>query len=527
MSEIKTLEIPKWGLSMEEGTIAQWLIQEGTQFSKGQEICEIETTKIVNVLEAPFESTLRKIIAKAGDTLVVGGLIAICADQHVSDAEIDAFAQSLAGTSVVNENKSVAGATEKTSEKLSAAQVETTVSTVTQQNSAPQQTTTPQENNVVNTQKSVAQGGYSIPVTLQGDQQHDEIFATPHALKLAEKHHVNLAKITGTGRQGRISVRDIQQAVQAAGGSWPDIHQQTSGKAAKSKADDSQVLATPVARRLAKQWNINLHDCRASGSRGRVCKEDVEAVYQRENPVQTQQCDQINPTESAKPITIAMNGMRKAIASRLQEAKRNAPHFRLTVDLNVEAIQALRQQINSTVPQVKLSINDMLIKAAAAALMKVPQVNVQYDEKNQQILQFAQADISVAVAIENGLITPIIKAADSKSLAQISNIMRDLATRAKTGKLAPDEFQGGSFSISNLGMLGIQQFDAIINPPQGAILALGAAEKRAVIEQDSIVIRQMVTATLSCDHRVIDGALGAQFLAAFKQFVENPALILV
>ncbi len=222
-----------------------------------------------------------------------------------------------------------------------------------------------------------------------------------------------------------------------------------------------------------------------------------------------------------------MNGMRKAIAARLQAAKRNAPHFRLTIDLNVESVQVLRQQINSTVPQVKLSINDMLIKAAAAALIKVPQVNVQFDEENQQILQFEQADISVAVAIENGLITPIIKAANRKSLAQISNDMRDLATRAKTGKLAPDEFQGGSFSISNLGMLGIQQFDAIINPPQGAILALGAAEKRAVVENDEIVVREMVTATLSCDHRVIDGALGAQFLSAFKQFVENPALILV
>lgn len=521
MSEIKTLEIPKWGLSMEEGTIAQWLIQEGAQFSKGQEICEIETTKIVNVLEAPFDSTLRKIIAKAGDTLLVGGLIAICADSQVSDAEIDAFAQSLTGTSTVSEKQTHTNAPEKTSEEVSATQAKTTVATVTQPNNLTEQ------NNAVNTQKSIAQGGYSIPVVLQGYQQRDEIFATPHALKLAEKHQVNLAKITGTGRQGRISVHDIQQAVQAAGGSWPDIRQQVSAKAAKSKADDSLVLATPVARRLAKQWGINLHDCRASGTRGRVCKEDVEAVYQRENPVQTQQCDQDNITQSAKPTTIAMNGMRKAIASRLQEAKRNAPHFRLTVDLNVEAIQALRQQINNTVPQVKLSINDMLIKAAAAALMKVPQVNVQYDEKNQQILQFAQADISVAVAIENGLITPIIKAADSKSLAQISNAMRDLATRAKTGKLAPDEFQGGSFSISNLGMLGIQQFDAIINPPQGAILALGTAEKRAVIEQDSIVIRQMVTATLSCDHRVIDGALGAQFLAAFKQFVENPALILV
>lgn len=512
MSEIKTLEIPKWGLSMEEGTIAQWLIQEGTQFSKGQEICEIETTKIVNVLEAPFDGLLRKIIANDGDTLVVGGIIAICADAQVSDAEIEAFAQSLGGTPAVTENKAVAAVPEK----VDVAQVETKVQSA------------PKQNSVGNGSKAVThQGGYSIPAALQGYQQSDDIFATPHALKLAEKHNVNLAQITGSGREGRISVQDIQAAVQAAGGSWPDVRHQASTKAAKSKADDSDVLATPVARRLAKQWGINLHDCRASGSRGRVCKEDVEAVYQRENPVQAQHTEYTHPTESAKFTTVAMNGMRKAIAARLQAAKRNAPHFRLTIDLNVESVQALRQQINSTVPQVKLSINDMLIKAAAAALIKVPQVNVQFDEENQQILQFEQADISVAVAIENGLITPIIKAANRKSLAQISNDMRDLATRAKTGKLAPDEFQGGSFSISNLGMLGIQQFDAIINPPQGAILALGAAEKRAVVENDEIVVREMVTATLSCDHRVIDGALGAQFLSAFKQFVENPALILV
>ena len=511
MSEIKTLEIPKWGLSMEEGTIAQWLIEEGTQFSKGQEICEIETTKIVNVLEAPFDGLLRKIIAKDGDTLVVGGVIAICADAQVSDTEVEAFAQSLGGTPAVTENKAVAAVPEK----VAVAQVETKVQAA------------PKQNSVGNGSKAVTQGGYSIPAALQGYQQSDDIFATPHALKLAEKHNVNLSQITGSGREGRISVQDIQTAVQAAGGSWPDVRHQASTKAAKSKADDSNVLATPVARRLARQWGINLHDCRASGSRGRVCKEDVEAVYQRENPVQAQHAEHAHPTASAKFTTVAMNGMRKAIAARLQVAKRNAPHFRLTIDLNVESVQALRQQINSTVPQVKLSINDMLIKAAAAALIKVPQVNVQFDEENQQILQFEQADISVAVAIENGLITPIIKAANRKSLAQISNDMRDLATRAKTGKLAPDEFQGGSFSISNLGMLGIQQFDAIINPPQGAILALGAAEKRAVVENDEIVVRQMVTATLSCDHRVIDGALGAQFLSAFKQFVENPALILV
>ncbi|MGE8598404.1 MAG: 2-oxo acid dehydrogenase subunit E2 [Acinetobacter calcoaceticus] len=512
MSEIKTLEIPKWGLSMEEGTIAQWLIKEGDSFNKGDEICEIETTKIVNVLEAPFAGTLRKILAKDGDTLPVGGLIAVCAESQVSDAEIENFITSLGG--------SAAKAPETSSEQSKA---ETSAPAVFEKNAQSQSIASSTSAPV-----KAAKGDYAVPESLQGYQTSDELFATPHALKLAEKHNVNLAKVTGSGCEGRISVQDIQKAVQAAGGQWPDVKQQHQAKVVKSTADDSRVLATPVARRLAKQWGINLNDCRISGTRGRVCKEDVEAVYYRNNPASVnEQSAQCAAQPQSTVTTVAMNGMRKAIASRLQAAKRNAPHFRLVVDLNVEALQNLRKQINESVPHVKLSINDMLIKAAAAALIKVPEANVQFDEATQSILQFSQADISVAVAIPNGLITPIVKAANQKSLAQISDDMRDLATRAKTGKLQPDEFQGGSFSISNLGMLGIKQFDAIINPPQGAIMALGASEPRAVVENGNVVVREIVTATLSCDHRVIDGAVGAKFLASFKQFVENPALILV
>lgn len=432
MSEIKTLEIPKWGLSMEEGTIAQWLIKEGDSFNKGDEICEIETTKIVNVLEAPFAGTLRKILAKDGDTLPVGGLIAVCADSEISDAEIETFIASLGGSAA----KPPEAPSEQSKAETSAPVAEKAEQPQSVAASAP-------------APAKVAKGDYAVPESLQGYQTSDDLFATPHALKLAEKHNVNLEKVTGSGREGRISVQDIQKAVQGAGGQWPDIKQQTQAKVVKSTADDSQVLATPVARRLAKQWGINLNDCRVSGTRGRVCKEDVEAVYYRNNPTsvneQSTQCAVAQPQSTI--TTVAMNGMRKAIASRLQTAKRNAPHFRLVVDLNVEALQKLRKQINETVPQVKLSINDMLIKAAAAALIKVPEVNVQFDEATQSILQFSQADISVAVAIPNGLITPIVKAANQKSLAQISDDMRDLATRAKTGKLQPDEFQGGALAF--------------------------------------------------------------------------------
>ena len=518
MSEIKTLEIPKWGLSMEEGTIAQWLIAEGQSFAKGDEICEIETTKIVNVLEAPFAGTLRKILAQAGDTLLVGGLIAISADSSISDAEIEAFAATLGQTTAAA--PATTSATTPAAEPVAPAAA-AAVASVTTVAVAPVAVKKP-------VSAQVSAQNHVIPAALQGYQAEHGLFTTPHAQQLAEKHNLNLAAVQGTGRENRISVSDLQMAVQAAGGQWPDVRHQASGKAQKSNADDQHVLATPVARRLAKEWGINLNDCRSSGSRGRVCKEDVEAVYQREHAVTAAATAVVvDSVATAKVTATPMNGMRKAIASRLQAAKRNAPHFRLIADINVEALQALRGQINSTVPQVKLSINDMLIKAAAAALMKVPQVNVQFDEENQQILQFDQADISIAVAIDSGLITPIVKAANRKSMADISNDMRDLATRAKTGKLAPDEFQGGSFSISNLGMLGVKQFDAIINPPQGAILALGASEQRAVVVNGAVQVQQIMTATLSCDHRVIDGALGAKFLASFKQFVENPALILV
>lgn len=535
MSEIKTLEIPKWGLSMEEGTIAQWLIAVGDQFVKGQEICEIETTKIVNVLEAPFDGVLRKILAHDGDTLVVGGIIAVCAEQDISDAELDAYVQSIS-TATNTDSAQVTSHTD-TAEKADTTKEPNAEATRTKANdqgvrdnehAKAQSALSTVSSSQTSTQATASKASsYVIPTALKGYNESEHHFTTPHAQQLAKQHNVNLAQIVGSGREGRISILDIQTQVQALGGSWPDVRHQASAKVVKSSADDSHVLATPVARRLAQQWGINLHDCRASGSRGRICKEDVEAVYHRDRPLTIQpETNLLTPSEPVFTST-AMNGMRKAIASRLQAAKRNAPHFRLNIELNVDAIQALRSQINATVPKVKLSINDMFIKAAAAALMKVPQVNVQFDEDSQQILQFSHADISIAVAIDNGLITPIVKAADQKSLADISNTMRDLATRAKTGKLAPDEFQGGSFSISNLGMLGIKQFDAIINPPQGAILALGVAEKRAVVEGDAIVIRQMVSATLSCDHRVIDGALGAAFLAAFKQYVENPALILV
>lgn len=537
MSDIKTLEIPKWGLSMEEGSIGKWLIQEGESFTKKQEVCEIETSKIVNALEAQFDGTLRKIIAQEGDTLPVGGVIAVCADMSVSDAEIQAFIEKL-DTVAAGKNPEIEQDEVINNPEIPAsAKPQQSTSDQTSVGKSGQPASKLAEASTLSNLSTQSGGSkvYDVPQALQGYQKDSGVAATMHAIGLAEQLNINLEAITPTARGERVSVRDIENAIKANGGKCSEpkaLHASRSAYQAKpSTLDDTNVAATPVARRLAKQWGVNLHDCRPTGTRGRVCKEDVESAKHRfevskaSGDTATNSIDMLQTQPQS--TVIPMNSMRKAIASRLQAAKRNAPHFRLTVDLNVEQLQALRTQINTNVPHVKLSINDMLIKAIAAALMKVPEVNVQFDEEKQQIIQFAQADISVAVAIENGLITPIIKAANTKPLAQISDEMRDLATRAKTGRLQTDEFQGGSFSLSNLGMLGIKQFDAIINPPQGAILAVGATQEQAVVENGMVVIRPIMTATLSCDHRVIDGALGAKFLASLKQFVENPSLILV
>jgi pyruvate dehydrogenase E2 component (dihydrolipoamide acetyltransferase) len=217
--------------------------------------------------------------------------------------------------------------------------------------------------------------------------------------------------------------------------------------------------------------------------------------------------------------------MRKTIAGRLQASKQTAPHYRVQIDAELDNLLATRKQINDVNTQTKVSVNDFIIKACASALIRVPAVNVQFD--GEQVTQFTDADISVAVAIKDGLITPIISGANTKGLESISHEMRDLSTRAKLNRLKSEEFQGGSFCISNLGMYGIKQFDAIINPPQGAILAVGSGEQRAVVKNGELAVATVISLTLSSDHRIIDGAVAAEFMSVLKGFLEQPATMLV
>ena len=288
-----------------------------------------------------------------------------------------------------------------------------------------------------------------------------------------------------------------------------------------AKSNKDRLFISPLAKRIAKQKDIDLNLVSGSGPNGRILKDDIEKFNNNKNILQNEIKLNNNNSELIKN-----SSMRKTIAERLVQSKNEAPHFYLSVDCNIDQLLKIRSVINlKSNDQYKISVNDMIIKAASSSLVKVPQANASWENDNTRY--FKNTDISVAVAIDGGLITPIIKDVQSKGLLEISEDMKILANKAKDGKLLPEEYIGGSFSISNLGMYGIKEFSAVINPPQGAILAVGSGEKRAIVVNNQIIIANMMTVTLSCDHRVVDGAVGAQFLSMFKDFIENPSLMLL
>jgi pyruvate dehydrogenase E2 component (dihydrolipoamide acetyltransferase) len=298
-----------------------------------------------------------------------------------------------------------------------------------------------------------------------------------------------------------------------------------------------RVFASPLARRMAKQAGIDLATVKGTGPNGRIVKADIDGVGEApaapkvEAPVAAAPAPKPAEQKIAAPHQVLKNSsMRKVIAKRLAESKQTVPHFYLVSHIEIDALLKLRSDLNEKSAKdgpgaFKLSVNDLVIKACAVALRRHPNVNATWTE--DAILQYDDVDISIAVAIPDGLITPIIRKADQLGLAAISHAMKDLGGRAKAGKLKPDEYQGGGFSISNLGMFGIPEFSAIINPPQACILAVGAGEKRAVVKNDALAMATMMTVTLSCDHRVVDGALGAEFLSTLKGIIEDPLSLML
>jgi pyruvate dehydrogenase E2 component (dihydrolipoamide acetyltransferase) len=312
---------------------------------------------------------------------------------------------------------------------------------------------------------------------------------------------------------------------------------------APAKADGQRIFASPLARRLAAEAGLDLASITGTGPHGRIVKADVEgagkggakpaastaastaASAPAAEPRKVQSLAQMGIPDGSYDL-VPLDGMRKAIARRLTDAARDIPHFPLTIDVELDALMAARAKVNALLEKtgVKVSVNDFVIKAAAMALKAVPEANASYTPDG--IAMHHNADIAMAVAIDGGLITPIIRKAETKTLSQIAVESKDLAKRARDRKLKPEEFQGGTFSVSNLGMFGIKTFSSIINEPQGAIMSVGAGEQRAVVKNGQLAVATVMSVTVTCDHRVVDGAVGARFLQAFKPLIEDPVTML-
>lgn len=298
----------------------------------------------------------------------------------------------------------------------------------------------------------------------------------------------------------------------------------------KPQTTDGRLLVSPIAARMATENGIDLRTVAGSGPQGRIIKRDIEAAMLE---VQSPKSQIQSPSFTSSQVFGASafreentSRMRQVIAERLTASTQNVPHFYLTVEIEMDNVLNLRKQINASVPEdQKVSVNDIIVKASAMALIKHPWVNASFQDKSVRF--YEDADISVAVAIEDGLITPVVRAANKKGILAISAEIKELAGRAKAKKLQPEEYTGGTFSVSNLGMFGIQEFTAIINPPEAAIIAVGGATEKAVVRNGEIVIRSIMNVTMSCDHRVVDGATGAKFLQTFKQMLETPAIMLL
>lgn len=427
--------MPALSPTMEEGTLAKWLVKEGDTVSSGDIIAEIETDKATMEFEAVDEGTIGKIVVSEGSEGVkVNALIAVLLEdgEEASDAVLSSAPADDAG------------------DKAAAAAVTAEPATPTADPS-----TTP------------------APAALTASDG-TRIFASPLARRIATDKGLDLSALKGSGPHGRIVKADV-----LAAGDAPAKPAPAAGPAVSA--------ATPAAAPS-------------------VSADAIAKIY-----------------ADREFTEIPLDGMRKTIAARLTEAKQTIPHFYLRRDIKIDNLLSFRGQLNKQLEArgVKLSVNDFIIKACALALQTVPTANAVW--AGDRVLQLTPSDVAVAVAIEGGLFTPVLKDADQKSLSSLSAEMKDLATRARSKKLAPHEYQGGSFAISNLGMFGIDNFDAVINPPHGAILAVGAGVKKPVIDEEGQVsVATVMSVTLSVDHRVIDGALGAELLQAIVDNLENP-----
>lgn len=361
--------------------------------------------------------------------------------------------------------------------------------------------------------------------------------SSPSARQLAAERGIELATISGTGPGGKITRADVEAAVPialTASSPAPPLTPAPAPAGSQPDLGDQAVAASPLARRMAEEGRIDLSAIKGTGPHGKIVRKDVESFEPGSPPVVARDASQGKVVTAAPQgddgpggtaLSVPLNNLRKTIARRLTQAKQTIPHIYLTLDIRLDALLDLRRRINASLVNdgAKISVNDMLIKSLALALREVPECNVSF--QGDTILQYSRQDISVAVAAPDGLITPIVVDAASKSLSRISSEMKSLAEKACTGKLMPHEFQGGTATLSNLGMFGIKHFEAVINPPQAMILAIGAGESRPAVEQGEIVAATVMSATGSFDHRAVDGADGARLMQRLKAHCEEPLVL--
>ncbi|CAH1672714.1 MULTISPECIES: pyruvate dehydrogenase complex dihydrolipoamide acetyltransferase [unclassified Chelatococcus] len=460
--------MPALSPTMEKGNLTKWLKKEGDKVSSGDVLAEIETDKATMEVEAVDEGILAKIVVPEGTADVpVNELIAVIA----SDGEDPKAVAAGAGK----------GETAAAPAKSDASKAEAPAQAKPTEAKPAQTTAAPEPQAIASAQPA------QKPAAGEGGR----VFASPLAKRLAREGGIDIAAVQGSGPHGRVVERDVKAAL--AGGT---------AKAAPAAAA-AATSATPTPKAAVAPLATGMAD------------EQVKRLF-----------------EPGSFEEIPHDSMRKTIARRLTESKQTIPHFYLSVDCELDALLALREQINAAAPKdgdgkpaYKVSVNDFVIKALAVSLMRVPDANVSWTDS--AMLRHKHADVGVAVAIPGGLITPVVRKAETKTLSTISNEMKDYAARARTRKLKPEEYQGGSTAVSNLGMFGIKDFSAVINPPHATILAVGAGEKRVVVKNNAPAIATVMTVTLSTDHRAVDGALGAELISAFKQLIENPMGMLV
>jgi pyruvate dehydrogenase E2 component (dihydrolipoamide acetyltransferase) len=456
--------MPALSPTMEKGNLARWLKKEGDKVKSGDVIAEIETDKATMEYEAIDDGTLAKIVVPEGtQDVAVNAVIAVLANEG---EDVKAAA---AGA-----GKDAAAPSQVTPAPKVAP---VTLSSETRPAAAPLQDA-----------RKIPRSEDGVKVSAAKDEGvhaagGNRIFSSPLARRLAKESGIDLNRVQGSGPHGRVIARDIEAAKSGKG-------LRSAGVAAAGAAD---------ARAIAPSMSDS----------------QIRALY-----------------EDGSYDFVPHDGMRRTIAQRLTASTQTIPHFYVTVDCDIGRLMAAREEINAAAPKdkegkpaYKLSVNDFVIKALALALQRVPDANVSWTEAG--MLKHKHSDVGVAVALPGGLITPIVRNAESRSLSAISNEMRDLAARARARKLKPHEYQGGTTSVSNLGMYGIKDFTAVINPPQSTILAVGVGEERAVVRNGKIESAAIMSVTLSCDHRAVDGALGAELIGAFKMLIENPVMMVV